>query len=317
MENQENIGTSDLYMLLIILIWAVTFSFIKIALKEFSPLAFNGIRMAVASVFLVLVLFITKQGLGIPKKDLWKLVVLGIIGNTVYQILFIHGINMTTASNTSIIMAMTPASVAFLSSIFKHERVHWAAWLGIALSFVGFYLVITEKPGTFMFSSENLRGDMMIFFGNLVWAVYTVFSKPLLGRITPLKWSSLTLAVGSLFYLPFCFAAFARQDFGQISLKAWGILLFSGIFALAVSYVVWYSSVKRIGNSKTVIYGNVVPIFTVIFAYIFIAERIGLWQVIGALIIMIGVYLTRSGYRFFSTRRDKRRDHIQRSPKIL
>ena len=133
MENQENIGTSDLYMLLIILIWAVNFSFIKIALKEFSPLAFNGIRMAVASVFLVLVLFITKQGLGIPKKDLWKLVVLGIIGNTVYQILFIHGINMTTASNTSIIMAMTPASVAFLSSIFKHERVHWAAWLGIAL----------------------------------------------------------------------------------------------------------------------------------------------------------------------------------------
>jgi drug/metabolite transporter (DMT)-like permease len=310
MEDQERIGTTDLYMLSVILIWAINFSFIKIALQEFSPLAFNGIRMAFASILLILVLFITKQGLGVPKKDLWKLVVLGIIGNTVYQILFIHGINLTTASNTSIIMAMTPASVALLSSVFKHERVHWAAWVGIALSFVGFYLVITKQPGTFIFSLENLRGDMMIFFGNLVWAVYTVFSKPLLGRITPLKWSSLTLAVGTLFYLPFCVPAFARQDFGQISLTAWGILSFSGIFALAVSYVVWYSSVKRIGNSKTVIYGNVVPIFTVIFAYIFIAERIGFWQVVGALIIMFGVYLTRSGYRFFSARRNKRRDDI-------
>jgi drug/metabolite transporter (DMT)-like permease len=310
MEDQERIGTTDLYMLSVILIWAINFSFIKIALQEFSPLAFNGIRMAFASILLILVLFITKQGLGVPKKDLWKLVVLGIIGNTVYQILFIHGINLTTASNTSIIMAMTPASVALLSSVFKHERVHWAAWVGIALSFVGFYLVITKQPGTFIFSLENLRGDMMIFFGNLVWAVYTVFSKPLLGRITPLKWSSLTLAVGTLFYLPFCVPAFARQDFGQISLTAWGILSFSGIFALAVSYVVWYSSVKRIGNSKTVIYGNVVPIFTVIFAYIFIAERIGFWQVVGALIIMFGVYLTRSGDRFFSARKTKRRDDI-------
>jgi len=295
---------------LVTLIWAINFIFIKIALNEFSPLAFNGIRLAFASIILVIVLFFSKQGIRVPKKDIWKLLTLGIIGNTVYQLLFIHGINLTTASNTSIIMAMTPASVALLSSVFKHEKIHWAAWFGIALSFVGFYLVIAKQPGTFVFSWENLRGDMMIFCGNLVWAIYTVFSKPLLGRITPLKWSSLTLAVGTVFYLPFCVQAFSRQDFGQISFKAWAVLAFSGIFALAVCYVAWYSSVKRIGNSKTVIYGNIVPILTVIFAYIFIAERIGLWQAVGALIILAGVYLTRSGYRFFSARENRRKDDI-------
>jgi len=302
MKNQENLGVTDLFMLLVTLIWGINFIFVKIALDEFSPLAFNGLRMTFASLILLLVLFFTKQGLGVAKKDIGKLVILGIIGNTVYQLLFIHGINLTTASNTSIIMAMTPASVALLSSIFKHEKIHWVAWFGIALSFVGFYLVIAKQPGSFVFSWENLKGDMMIFCGNLVWAVYTVFSKPLLGRISPLKWSSLTLAVGTLFYLPFCFPALARQEFGQISNKAWFMLAFSGIFALAICYVVWYSSVKRVGNSKTVIYGNIVPIFTVIFAYIFIAERIGLWQAVGAAIILVGVYLTRSGYRVFSAR---------------
>jgi drug/metabolite transporter (DMT)-like permease len=302
MEKQETFGITDLFMLLTTLIWAINFSFIKIALDEFSPLAFNGIRMAFASVILVLVLFITKQGFGVPRKDIWKLVVLGVIGNTVYQLLFIHGINLTTASNTSIIMAMTPASVALLSSLCKHENIHWAAWFGIALSFVGFYLVITKQPGEFVFSWENLRGDMMIFCGNIVWALYTVFSKPLLSRITPLKWSSLTLAVGTVFYLPFCYPAFSRQDFGHISFKAWAMLAFSGMFALAVSYVIWYASVKRVGNSKTVIYGNIVPIFTIIFAAIFLAERIGLWQAVGGLIILAGVYLTRSGYRIFSVK---------------
>ena len=146
---------------------------------------------------------------------------------------------------------------------------------------------------------ENLKGDMLIFCGNFVWAVYTVFSKPLLGRISPLKWSSLTLAVGTVFYLPFCFPAFISQDFAQVSFGSWSMLAFSGLFALAFGYVVWYSSVKRIGNSKTVIYGNIVPIFTVIFAAIFIAERIGIWQALGAVIILVGVYLTRSGYRIF------------------
>ncbi len=302
MKDQETFGITDVFMLLTVLIWAINFIFIKIALQEFNPLAFNGIRMAFASVVLILFLFISKQGLGVAKKDIWKLVILGIIGNTAYQLLFIHGINLTTASNTSIIMAMTPASVALLSSLFKHEKIHWAAWFGIALSFFGFYLVIMEQPGTIVFSWENLKGDIMIFLGNLVWAVYTVFSKPMLGRISPLKWSSLTLALGTLFYIPFCFPAFSQQDFSRVSIEAWAILAFSGIFALALSYVVWYASVKRIGNSKTVIYGNVTPIFTVIFAYFIIAERIRLWQAVGALIILTGVYLSRSGYRFLSAK---------------
>ncbi len=307
MEDQEKLGLSDFYMLLTILIWAINFPLIKIALREFSPLAFNGIRLAFASLTLLFFLFLSRQGFGIQKRDIFRLIVLGIIGNTIYQLLFIQGINLTTASSTAIIMAMTPVSVALLSFLLKHERIHWAAWGGILLSFVGFYLVITEQPGKFLFSWENLKGDMMIFLGNIVWAVYTVFSKPFLGRISPLKWSSLSLAVGALLYLPFCMPAFSSQDFERVSFRSWAILAYSGIFALAVSYVVWYVSVKRVGNSKTAIYGNITPIFTVIFAFALIGERISLWQGVGALILLTGVYLTRSGYRFFYKKGEQRR----------
>ena len=146
MENQDTLGVTDLFMLMTTLVWAINFSFVKIALAEFSPLAFNGIRMAFASIVLVGILFAARQGFGVPRTEVGTLVVLGIIGNTAYQLLFIHGLNLTTASSTSIIMAMTPASVALLSSLCKHEQIHRAAWLGIALSFVGFYLVITRQP---------------------------------------------------------------------------------------------------------------------------------------------------------------------------
>ncbi len=303
MEDQEKLGPTDLYMLLTILVWAVNFPLIKIALREFSPLSFNGIRLAFASLTLLFFLFLSRQGFRVQKRDIFKLIALGIIGNTIYQLLFIKGINLTTASSTAIIMAMTPVSVALLSSLLKQEKVHWAAWVGILLSFVGFYLVITERPGSFLFSWENLKGDLMIFLGNIVWAVYTVFSKPFLARISPLKWSTLSLAAGTLFYLPFCIPAFSSQDYNQVSIRSWAILAFSGIFALAVSYVVWYLSVRRVGNSKTAIYGNITPIFTVIFAFVLIGERISLWQGLGTLILLSGVYLTRSGYRFFKQKK--------------
>ncbi len=113
------------------------------------------------------------------------------------------------------------------------------------------------------------------------------------------------MAIGTVFFLPFCMGDIFRLRPAEISFKAWVLLFYSGLFALVVSYLIWYYSVKRVGNSKTAIYGNITPIFTVLLAYIFLAERLSFLQVAGALIIFIGVYLTRLGYRFFDNRSSK------------
>lgn len=299
MEEHKKFGFTDFFMLLAVLIWAINFSFIKIALREFPPLGFNGLRLVLASLMLIFVLLVSKEGLSHVRSNFWKLCVLGIIGNTIYQLLFIHGLNWTTASNTSIVMAMTPIFVALLSTSTKHERLHWAAWMGILVSFAGFYFVITKQAGTFHFSWLSLRGDLMIFFGNFLWAVYTVFSKPLLDKISPLKLTAITMVFGSVFYIPFAAKDITEIQWVKISFQAWAALIFSALFVLAISYVIWYASVKRVGNSRTAIYGNITPVFTVVFAYIFLAERITLLQAGGALIIFAGVYLTRTGYRYF------------------
>ncbi|MFP4083266.1 MAG: DMT family transporter, partial [Candidatus Aminicenantes bacterium] len=223
-----------------------------------------------------------------------KLILLGIIGNTVFQMFFIHGMNLTTASNTSIIMAMTPVFVALLSSLTKQERIHWLTWLGIGISFVGFYFVITRQPGGISLSGKGIRGDLMIFLGNMCWAIYTVFSKPILERMSPLKLTTLTMVMGTVFYVPFCLKDVLHLRLTAISTPAWGALFYSGLFALAICYVIWYFSVKIVGNIKTAIYGYLIPVFTVLFAYIFISETITYWQAVGALIILVGVYLARS-----------------------
>jgi len=299
MEEHKKFGATDLFVLLAILFWAINFTFIKIALREFSPQQFNGIRLFLASFILIFVLFIRKEGFSVPKSDLWKIIVLGIIGHTAYQLLFIHGLNWTTVSNTSIIMAMTPLFIALFSTLLKHEKIHWAGWLGIFISFIGFYFVITKQGESFHFSWEASKGDLMIFTGNILWAVYTVFSKPFLEKISPIKWTSLTLGIGALFYLPFAAADILRLRFNEVSSLSWAALIYSALFAIAICYVIWYTSVKRIGNSRTAIYGNINPVFSVFFAFIILSEQITFSQICGAIIIFGGVYLTRSGYLWF------------------
>jgi drug/metabolite transporter (DMT)-like permease len=301
----KKFGTTDVLMLSAMLFWAVNFSFVKIALRELTPLAFNGIRLLFAAILLTLILLLSGESLGVDRKTFGKMVVLGLIGNTAYQMLFIHGIDLTSASNSAIIIAMTPVFIALLSSRMKHERIHPAVWAGILFSFVGFYLVISSQLGSFEFSSHGLRGDLMILCGNLCWTVYTVFSKPLLERMSPLKLATLTMISGTVFFLPFCVRDISQIPYSSVSFKAWGSLFYSGLFALVICYVIWYASVERVGNTKTAIYNYLIPVFTAIFAYLFIDEQITVQQTTGALIIFAGVYLARIGYRRFAGKTEK------------
>jgi drug/metabolite transporter (DMT)-like permease len=302
-EKSSRLGVTDLLMLLAVLLWAANFSVIKIALREFTPQSFNGPRLTIASLLLLFFLWRKEGRLDLPWADLWKVAVLGIVGNTFYQLFFINGIHRTTASKTSLVMTITPIFIALMSALFIRERIHWAGWLGILMAFLGIYLVIFGRPGAVSFSNRNLRGDLLILFGNLFWAVYTVFSKPLLERMSPLRLTTFTLAIGTLFYLPLTVREMAAMPWRSLSLSSWAALLFSAVFAIAVSYVIWYSSVKRVGNTKTGIYGNITPVFTVFFAHLFLGESIGFIQVIGTLIIVLGFSLTRFGDRWFGRKK--------------
>lgn len=299
MDGHKKFGTSDVFMLSAVVLWAVNFSLVKVALEEMSPMGFNGIRLALASLLLVAFLAIKGESFRMTGSDFWKLVFLGIVGNTAYQLLFINGIYVTSASNTAIIIAITPIFIALLSSVLRHEKLNWASWTGILISFVGFYLVIMRDSVKLTLAGKGVKGDLMILAGTVCWAVYTVLAKPLLHRLSALKLTAVTMVVGTAFYLPLSIRDIIRLDYNGTTVKAWASLVFSALFALAVCYVIWYGSVQRVGNSRTAIYDNLIPILTVMFASLIIGEKISFPQGVGMLVILGGVYLTRSGYRFF------------------
>jgi len=290
-----NLTSNDLLMLLVVTIWALNLSLVKIALAEIPPLPYNGMRLLLAAVVLLAWLLLTEKNLRLRRRDLPKIVMLSFSGYALYQYLFISGIHLTTASNTAVIFGSTPIMVSLLSSFFKQEKITPLGWLGIVLGFAGIYLVVSGRGGGFTLSSQTWKGDLLLFAAVFLWAHYSVSARPLLKIYSPLKFTAVTMGLGSLMFLPFSIAPLRRLQFGTVSAKAWLCMLYSGVIALSLALVLWFFSVRRVGNSQTAVYSNLQPALAVVFAWLLLGEKASSSLLLGAAVIFAGIYFTRRG----------------------
>jgi drug/metabolite transporter (DMT)-like permease len=302
LKNGPRIGKTDLLMLMTVLLWAVNLSMIKIGLREFSPHAFNAVRLTVASLAYLVVFAVGRRRFALAKGDGWKAVGLGVLGITAYQLFFIEAISQTNASTASVIMATSPIFIALLSTALGQERVSWASWLGIIVSFAGFIFVVAGDHAGRTLSWNGMRGVTLIILANVCWAAYTVFAKPVLERNSPFGLAAVGTAAGTALYLPFAARDAAAIAWHRISWAGWGAILFSGLVAIFLCFFIWYDSVQKVGSAKTGVYSNLTPIFAVAFAGLFLGERFTVVEAVGSAVVLAGVYLARSGYRLFERR---------------
>ncbi|MCX6578960.1 MAG: DMT family transporter [Candidatus Aminicenantes bacterium] len=286
---------SDGLMLVAVLIWAANYSVLKIALKEIPPLPLNGIRLLLSSAVLVIWFLITERNFKVQKEHILKIVFLSISGYTIYQYIFIRGIDLTNASNTAVIFGVGPIMISLFSVVAKHETIKPIAWVGILMGFLGVYITIMGKAGGLSLSSKSLQGDLLIFGAVLLWAHYSVSARPLLKTYSPLKFTMLTMTIGSLLFFPVTIGALRTLPYAAISFKAWFCMAFSGVMALSVGLIIWFYSVQKIGNSQTAVYSNLPPALAMVFAWLLLSERISPSLMIGAAIIFLGIYFTRKG----------------------
>ncbi|MBN2266391.1 MAG: DMT family transporter [Candidatus Aminicenantes bacterium] len=305
--NGSRMGRTDLLIVLVILLWAVNLSVIKIGLRSLSPHGFNVLRLRLAALAYAAVLLLgPARSRGAKKGDDLKAMALGLLGITFYQVFFIKGISVMNASTTSIVMGTTPVFIALLATAVGQERLAPAAWAGIAISFGGCLLVVAGENGGLVFTWAAWRGAVLILLANVCWAGYTVFAKPLLDRNSSFRMAAVGTIAGTAVYLPFAAGDLARLEWSRVPLAAWGAVGYAGLVAVFLCFVLWYESVKKVGSSKTGIYGNLTPVLAVFIAGLVLGERLAPVQAVGAAVTLAGVYLTRSGYRFFEPRGARR-----------
>jgi len=298
-ERPPAFGLTDLLMLLTTMVWGANVSVIKVSFAELPPHAFNLARFLFSALIYAFIIGRSREGFTISRRDLPRVVFLALTGITLYQVFFITGLSRTSASLVSMGNAMTPIFIAVLSTAFGLERLRWTGWLGIVLSVIGFYGIVLGRPNGFNFKGAEVSGVFFILLAGLMWAFYTIFARPVLKKISPTKLAGLTNIIGTAFYLPFAWKEFSRADFSRVTPGGWLGLVYSGSLALVFGFVVWYKSVERVGGARTGVYSNLTPVFGVLTAVIFLGDRISWLQILSALVIFFGVYLTRNGHQLF------------------
>lgn len=293
-------GVTDLSLLLMALIWGVNYTSVKYGTGLVAPLAFNGVRVTLAAVSLVIVAQIASAWFGIERggwparRDAIALLLLGTLGNGVYQILFVEGIARTRAGDAALLISASPAFIAIIGRLRGSERVSSRGVVGIALSILGMGLVVAGTADTGASRRATLLGDSLLLISSLCWSLYTVYLQPYTHRIGGIHLSALTMIGGMVPLLAVAAPSIVATNWSALPLLAWGSVAYSGLFALVIAYLFWYHGVRVLGPTRTAMYSNLQPVFALAVAWLVLGEGITGWEIAGASSIITGLLLTRS-----------------------
>jgi drug/metabolite transporter (DMT)-like permease len=229
----------------------------------------------------------------IAKQDAVRLVVLGMLGNGIYQVFFILGQARSRVATTVLMLSAGPALAAMLGRIRGTETLSGQAWNGIALQLVGVSCVVLGAAGA-TGGRDSLLGSALVFASSVSWAFFSVMVQPLTKRVHGLQVGAYTMLGGGLVSLLVAIPVMATVDWLNVSAGVWWAMAYSTIGAMVIAYLFWYQGVKTLGPTHTSMYSNMQPLLAMGFAWLSLGESPTKWQLAGATFIMTGLLIARS-----------------------
>lgn len=227
----------------------------------------------------------------ITARDWLGLAGLGLVGHCLYQYCFVAGLAQTSVANSALVLAATPVLIAIMSAVLGQDRISPLHWLGAVLSLAGIYLVVGAGIG----AGRSFGGDLLMFAAACCFAIYTLGAQPLMTRHSPVGVTGLSMAIGTVLYVPAVLPHLRAVDWGAVRADTWLALVYSALFALCVSYTIWYAAVREIGSARTSVYSNLVPLVAMMTASLILGEPLSARKIAGAAAVLVGVALTRVG----------------------
>ncbi len=289
----KKFSLTDASLILVAIIWALNFSIVKITLEEIDPYSFNALRYILAAALIVVAAKRKGFSLKVKKEHFWKLVGIGIIGNLVYQLLFIIGLNLTYSANAAVMLGSIPIWVALLSQFFTDEKLTPSKTIGVILAFIGVTFIIMGGGNELSFASDSFKGDLITLLAAIAWGVYTILSKKYLKFYNSTQYSAFMSVVGVIALLLVGAPFLVKLDFSRISPGGYGGIIYSGLLSVGVAYLIWNNGINKIGAVRTATYQNLVPVLGLIFGVLILDEALTILQYIGSIFVIIGIIQTR------------------------
>lgn len=282
----------DLLLLAVVAVWGANFAVVKYSLAEVSPMAFNSLRFMLALAVMWYLAIHRGSKIRIHKGDVWPLFGLGILGNFVYQVAFIIGIEWSYSANAAVMLGSGPVYVAIMSHFLFKEKVTTPQVAGIVAGFLGVLMLIFGKDG-FQLEIRSGLGDLMLILATICWALYSLLSRNYLSRYKPLDLAVISMTSGGLSIILAGMPWVWETNLLALSGEAWMGIVYSGALSIGISYIIWNHGLSKVGAVRTTAFQNFVPLFGIIFGFLLLDERLSWIQYLGSAFVIAGVVMTR------------------------
>ncbi len=278
-------------VLAVTVVWGVNYVVVKAAIGAFPPITFQFLRYAVATLALVAVLRWREGSVGLPRRDMAAMAVLGSIGYGVYQVLWAIGLLHTTAGNSALIVATSPVLTLLLSAAIRTDRMSRRRIAGVAVSLAGVALVVAATGGLSV--GVDATGDLLTLVASACWAVYVSFGAGILRRHSPLRATTWSVAWGTMFLaIPGAWDGMTTA-WAHVDALAWFGVVWSGLIAAALGSLVVLHAISLLGPVRITAFQFLSPVVAVATGAIWLGEEVRPGQVAGGLLIAAGIVVIR------------------------
>ncbi len=284
------------YILLILttLFWSGNFIVGKAAsLFEIPPFTLNFYRWLFA--WLILAPFTLPEI--IRKKNyilenIGLIIILGITSVTIFNSIVYYSLNVSQVISGVLTISTIPVMIIFFCWLFKIEKTNIYQILGVIFSLLGVVVIITKADWEILLNLSFNKGDLWMVVAMFSWAIYSALLRKKKFELSQLSLLQTIISAGLIFLLPTYLIELALGYKASIHLPFVLTLTYIVIFPGLASFIFWIRGISIIGSNRSGIFLHLMPIFSTILAIIIFKERFMTYHLIGAMLIITGIYLS-------------------------
>ena len=273
-------------LLILSAIWGSSFLFLRIASPEFGPIFL--IEMRVASGLIVLLPICLLLGKIQELKENWKMIfILSLSNMTIPFCLFAYSALNMGAGILSIINATVPFFTAIIAFLVYQQRMTRYGLIGLMVGFMGVAVLVFDPS-----ESSGVTNDLAIPSALFACVLYGVALNIVSHKLQGV--SGISITTGALFYSTIVLIPFAVIERPEVMPQGsvWFSVLALGVVCTGFGYILFYRLIARIGSQQAIMTTYLIPIFSILWGNLFLAESITLFMIFGGMLVLMGVGMT-------------------------
>ena len=275
-------------------LFGLSFVATKYALEFIPPFTLILLRFAIAFALLETSYRFTPRK-RIEPGDRWRMALTALIVPGAYFLAETYGIQFSSASSISLLIATIPVFTAFFAFLFLQEKIHLAPALGIGLSVLGVGILLGPPPGKTAMGSMLRIGNFLGLGAAVCAALYMVLARSLMQRYSPLTLTRFQALSALVLFLPLAAWEQGPQPRVHFPPAVIGAVIYLAVFCSVFAFFLWNYGISKLKAGTAAVFTNLVPLFTVGGAILLLGERFHLHQMIGGALILTGVTLASRG----------------------